>query len=174
MNQNFVNRISPEWLADRCEEDGDCLVWKLATNGSSQPTYTFKVKGKSHGRQMRRIVWEMMNGPVDWAKGRKVVSMTCENPCCLNHEHMKLSTRRAVITKTARSPDVRRRVMVAAAAYRRSIAKITMDQAQYVRECGKTLKQVSGELGISIAWASKIRRGEAWRDLRASPFSGLL
>jgi hypothetical protein len=86
---------------------------------------------------------------------------------------MRVTTKRAVIRRTSKRPDVRRRVMVATALYRRPLGKITMEQARYIRESGKTLTTLSAELGISVAWVSKVRRGEAWKELRASPFSGL-
>lgn len=164
-------RLDIRWLLIRCEEEGDCLRWKQAKSGCGQPKYCFKIEGQQYGRQVRQIAWAMAGNPP--LTGNQVMTVTCGNKDCLNHEHLKVTTRAAVIAKTARTPDVRRRVMVAASTYRRKTAKITMEQARYIRGSDKTLTQVASELGISVAWASKVRRGEVWRELVASPFAGL-
>lgn len=164
-------RLDRRWLLIRTEEEGDCLRWKQGKSECGQPKYSFKIGGKQYSRQLRQIVWAMEGKPP--LTGNQVMTVTCGNRDCLNHEHMKVTTRAAVIAKTARRPDVRRRVMVAATTYRRKTAKITIDQARYIRDSDRTLSTVAQELGISIAWASKVRRGEAWRELLASPFAGL-
>lgn len=164
--------ISPEWLALRCIEEGDCLLWTQSTNDSGQPRYTFRIGDKSMTKQLRQVVWYMAGKPQ--LREGQVLTVTCGCQACLNSDHMKPTTMRAVIAKTSRRPDVVRRVTVASAVAHRARAKITMEQADYIRNSDKTLREMSEEFGISIAWASKVRRGEGWRNLRASPFAGLM
>lgn len=170
-NNDIAKTISMKWIMQRCEEEGDCLLWKLGTNGVGHPRFTFRIGGECANRQLRRVVWALVGGRE--LQGKQVLTTTCGNPGCLNPAHLKVTTRAAVVKKMMSNPDVIRRVTVANAVRGRQSGKITMEQALLIRESTQPLSAIAQEYGISIARASKVRRNEAWRDLRASPFAGL-
>lgn len=165
--------ITMEWVKDRCVEDCDCLVWTCWSDHGDQPRHRFRSDEMDSTRHLRPIVYQYI-GQKKQAKGTVVV-MTCGNTLCLNPAHMKQITRaehlrrnnQSVAAKARKSANVTK-------AIRAQRAKLTMDQARYVRASDKTLSALAGELGVSFQLLSKVRRGEAWPELQASPFAGLM
>jgi hypothetical protein len=119
---------------------------------------------------MRRVVWERVRGPIP---AGKVVTVTCGCDRCLNQKHMTLTTKSDVLRATMKRPDVAIRKALAVTKKRRSLGKLDMDKARYIRASDKTLQVVADELGISATMACRVRRNESWRELVADPFSGL-
>jgi hypothetical protein len=156
-----------EWVLERCEQDGDCLLWARTCDRNGVPRISVKGEDKSRTitLQLRRVMWENQHGPIP--QGMKV-SVTCGNPRCL--EHLTLKTSQQVIRDLSNRPDVRARKVVAG--YQtRTRSTFSMEKARYVRTSPKTLQQVADELGISLSSAGKIRRGEMWAEV--NPFAGL-
>lgn len=164
--------ITMQWVALKCDEDGDCLLWNLSCNACGQPRYSFtRVEGKGRTSQMRRHVWKALCRPK--LAPNQVVTTTCGHPRCLAPAHLAVTTRREVIVKMSARPDVKARKLVAGAAYRRPLAKLNLAQVAYIRQSDKTLAVLAGELGVSTTWVSRVRRNEAWKEFAADPFAGL-
>jgi hypothetical protein len=150
-------QMTQEWLATRCEEEGDCLVWQLAVNQAGQPRYTFRNEdGKNNCMQMRRVVW--------LAAGKRLrksdlLTMKCGCQRCLNVEHMTLTTKREVISKMSRDPAVRAKKSRELTIRKRATAKLDMEKARYIRASDKTLMVLAAELGVSAEAVSNVRRG---------------
>lgn len=77
---------SPEEAFEaRTERQGDCIVWKGATNGSGYGNIWVT------GQKMltHRYAWERINGPIPEGL---LVNHRCWNKTCVNDEHLELVT----------------------------------------------------------------------------------
>lgn len=158
------------WIKARCREDGDCWLWTMAVNDSGNPRYSTHVDGQPTSLQPRRIAWQLGNPGKSLGSG--LVGTTCRNPRCLNPEHLVKRTKGEVISLMSMNPATRAKKIAAAVRRRGHSTKLDMEKARYIRSSTKTLAVVAGELEISIALASKIRRNELWKE-SSSPFAGL-
>lgn len=167
-----VKEMTAEWVAARCDEDGDCLLWKYAATGSNQPRYSIKgPMGKTTSVQLRRVVWERETGkPIP--KG-KVVTVNCGCSLCLNFDHMELITKAEVIRLVWQRPDSKARKSLAATKSMRCRGKLDMEKARYIRSSDKTLRELADELGVSTSLVGAVRQGLRWRETAANPFAGL-
>lgn len=81
----------------------DCWIWARATNhlGYGIMGYSLKINGrwKSFLFMAHRVVYENLVGPI--ADGLEVDHL-CENPTCINPEHMELVTHKENSRRTYR------------------------------------------------------------------------
>lgn len=156
-----------DYVAERCDEFGDCLLWKLGC-----------IKGHPSGRWqgksvlIRRVLWEQQHGPVP---AGKVLRCTCGHAACLNIEHCQPMTYRAIAKIDGAAGKMSgpvRSAKIAAKKRASKQAKITQEDAQAIRASNETLQTWADRLGINIATASKIRNGKIRRDF-SNPWMGL-
>jgi hypothetical protein len=162
-------RITEEWLAERCHDDGGCQVWDRRVDRHGAPVATTPmVDGQRNLFRVRRSVWELRKGPIP--DGLYVVNF-CGNSRCVRC--LQVATFSDVNSQTWARPDTRaRRIKAMKQGARASRGKLDMDKARYIRGTNKTLEQVAEELGISIQLASTVRRGLTWQE-ECNPFAGL-
>lgn len=162
---------SDQWLKERCTEDGDCLVWDLASTSDGCPRYTIRTpEGKKTVQVRRKVLEATLGRPL--APGM-LATVTCGNQRCLCGKHLQESSKSEVVAKAWARPDVRAKKRLSATKTSRQRGKLDMEAVQMIRNSDKTLMALSAELGVSISAISKVRRREAWVDLIASPFDGL-
>lgn len=162
-----MTMFSEEWIAARCEEDGDCLLWKLQVSDSKRPIYKpLQPDGRKPSIQVARKVWERKHGPIPPGM---LITVSCGNPRCL--EHLEMITTAERNSRQWRAQDNRARKTRAVTATGRKRAKLDMEKARYIRASDATIKEVAQELGVSFQLVSRVRRGVAWKD--ANPFGGL-
>ena len=102
-------RLPLEFILARCEEDGDCLIWKGLVCGSGSPRCTTSRDKKRVNFQVRREMWEIKYGPVP---PKHVLSVSCGNPRCLCH--LEAITKRENLRRVAQRPDVKLREVIVA------------------------------------------------------------
>lgn len=151
-----------EFIHSRCKEDGGCQIWQGSTNGSGHP--------KMHDRTCRRVVWELVKGPLP--KG-KLVTTSCDDVRCLNPEHLKLTTKSEVSkASNARHSTKLKRAAASARTNRAKLGKITMDTARMIRASDRLGIDLAKELNVSPSLISHVRRGASWVE-HSSPWAGL-
>lgn len=147
----------------RCIPDGDCLRWQ---GGLSKSAGHPKINDKSG----RRLVYELAHGPIP---DKALLTITCECMDCLNPAHLALTNKAEVSRKVNASQSMRMRKAAASAKAKRPHAKLTIEQAREVRDSIGRCADVAALYGVHLTLVSKIRRGEAWRELGPNPFQGL-
>ena len=163
--------FSTSWirLRCRCDQDTGCLLWQQGVNQSGAPVASHLAPdGRKPTFQLRRVVWQNRHGEIPPGM---LVTVSCGHPRCLMH--LELVTKSEVVRRRWAKPDGRAKLTAAATRASRARAKVDMDTAREVRASPETLEQVAARLGISIATASLIRRGERWKE-RSNPFAGLM
>ena len=144
-------------FANYIEKTETCWLWTGASIKSSKWAYgQFRIGNKVH--RSHRVSYQLYKGEIP--QGR-VVRHTCNNPCCVNPDHLELGTqqdnmddmvnanRQAVGTRNGRSklkaediPDIRRRLAGGETTY--SIGKsygVSHTPIKQVRD-GKSFKYV--------------------------------
>lgn len=151
-------------LADihaNCDEVGECLLWRGATNGAGAPYAN--ISGKS--TNLRKYVRELVHGPSQ--PGRMHI-MKCDNPGCLVVSHIALLTKKEFGRKLAKtgvySTPKRSAAIIAGRRASGKQLKLTMEKARQIRSDPRKAADVAAELGVSIGTVHQVRQGVAWRE----------
>jgi hypothetical protein len=175
MNKKDLQRIKGRC---RIDEETGCWVWAGAHSNGVTHVYVMNPKTQKHVVTTgTRAVWMAAKGPIP--DGKIIYRTVCTNTICINPDHLACGTRAewgkvaAALGSFAATPE--RRV----ANTRNSRARpgtLTPEQVQVIRTSPKTGRQIAAELGIAPQTASKVRRGEAYREQfqAASIFAGAL
>lgn len=160
------------YLRDRCHEVGECLVWRLATNGAGHPVASI---GGRRSIPVRRWAWEAWNGKK--AGDLMVVSncgtLRCVHPAC-SEALTSTGVNRAIAARGGMSTPA---VRMARTRNGRKVSPLTMDDARAIRARradGQTLAKIAEDYPVSMDTISKICNGKRWVDHQANPFGQLL
>lgn len=153
-------KVTIKTIHDRCEEVGDCWMWKQArTKPGGYPR--LQLVG-SPSQYAHVAAWILTNGPI---KQGLFVRRTCESLLCCNPAHMRLMTR-AQLNKLAAArggwKDPSRQMKIAAAA-RERFGKLTLEQAQMVRSSPLSGSELARHFGVSKHLISHIRLNKSYR-----------
>jgi hypothetical protein len=98
--------------------------------------------------------YEHHKGPIP---SGMVVRHTCDNPICVNPDHLVLGTtsdNRRDVTERKRGGE-----------YGRKLSETDVREIRRLQEAGSTLSEITERFGISTAQASKICSRKAWKWL---------
>ena len=73
-------------LAHFSRPDGDCIVWTGSVDRDGYGHTRFR---GTRRRRTHRIAWELARGPIP---AGKVVRHRCDNPPCINVDHLEIGT----------------------------------------------------------------------------------
>lgn len=90
-----------------------------------------------------------------------VIRHTCDNPSCVNPEHLVLGTSK----ENSQDMISRGRHLAGSARQREKIAKLTKDQVKYILEGKETGVELAQKFGVSKAHISAIRCRRTWKDI---------
>lgn len=151
-----------EEIKANCVDDGGCLIWQGATNGTGYPKY---------GRMaVRRRAYELAYGPLEPSD---LVTVTCGCSMCLEKTHLKKTNKAEVATISNSRPATQlKRSASLAKTNRPRLGKINMEIAQEIRNSDKSGLELAEELNVSPSLISCVRKHKSWRDY-SNPFAGL-
>jgi hypothetical protein len=157
-------------LKKRIIEEGDCWIW------TGPRTWNTRTPLVSHGGNMvpvRRLILTLKGQPIP-----AFVSTSCGCRECVNPAHFTLRTAKEhaqVMCDAANEPSPKAIRIAKVAATKRKQGKLTMEQAREIRNGDMTCDEAAAMYGVDRSLASKIRRGESWREFgAANPFAGLM
>lgn len=102
-----------------------------------------------------RVAYASWHGPV---QSTTVIRHTCDNPACINPEHLIAGTQE----ENVRDRQDRGRQ---ARGERNGRAKVTADQVRAMRESGKGPRELAREYDLSSKTVSDLLRGVNWSSL---------
>lgn len=151
-------------LRHRCREEGDCLIWTGRHSVSNVP--------RLGNASLRRLIYAEANGPF---QDRFLVTTTCGNALCINPEHLKTTTKSAVLKRAYATSDLAVRRSITSTRTARANAKLSIEAAREIRASGETIKVLAARYGVHQSLISFVRRGQAWKEsAAANPFQGLM
>lgn len=145
-----------------------CLIWLARVDPVRGPMVTVSLEpGKTQPKSVRRLLWERHIGKLDLLEVLKPT--ICENPACIELEHMEIRRHGTVQTGRKRPMDSRIRMAEA----QRKLKTLTIEDAREIRASEKTNRELAEIYGVSAANIGYIRRGVTLREYTGL-FSGLL
>lgn len=150
-------------LKARCDidktDDDSCWIW----------TGRFKdgIPQAHHDGMMvsaRQVMWKLAGKPT--ITGAEVVRVRCDDPRCLNPDHLVAVPRATLLRQNAaKEPAIRRTARLRQAAIDRGHAKLTEALAAEIRMMPGPARDAAKLTGVSESNINRVRRGEAWKDL---------
>ncbi len=139
---------------DLIDTTGDCWLW-LGHPGATG-------YGKIDGVSAHRFSYELVHGPIpklDTYHGW-CVCHHCDNPRCINPDHLFLGTPKDNSRDCVRKG--RHRVMRGES---HCNAKVTADKVRAIRVDTRCYAEIAAEVGLSISTVQKIRSRTSWRSV---------
>jgi hypothetical protein len=142
-------------LLDRCVAlQSGCIEWTRAKNNMGYGMLRIHNKGKL----AHRISYERSVGPIP--EGMNVLH-SCDNPACLNPDHLFLGTQRDNIQDCVRKGRWRG----GAPGEKHGNCKLTQEQVLKIRVDKRAAKIVADEYRIFLSTVYKIRHRISWKHI---------
>lgn len=162
-----------EDLKIRCEVNEDeCWIWQGGVNGTRKLENARVWLPDLGARNIQFAALYVAGKP---PRGGKRAYAHCGNKLCGNPDHARAGTQLEVMrfyADNGRFNNAEAKIALAKVAHSRR--RLTLEQAQKVRESTDTLKVLSERYGVSKSVLSRIRRGDTYRRpelIGASVFS---
>lgn len=162
---DFVDRVHA-----RSVEEGDCWVW-TGPKASSVPVVHVSrdVLRGSRARDamvcvsVRRLLFACIHGADPYPR---MLIAKCGHPQCVRPEHLQAQTAAAFsrrMSKHRNEPLRARKIAVA----KRASAKLDAEKVRAIRARSESGPILAKEYGVDPSLISRIRRGQAWRDVQS-------
>lgn len=151
-------------MAKTRQEDG-CRLWLGGFVRGRWPRMYAVIGGRETAVSARPVVWRLSGGR-ELERG-EVLAMRCGNDACLLHAHMEVIDKGEVSRRNWAKPGAKLRRSIANQIASRGKAKLDMEKAREMRSKraeGRTQESLAEEFGISQALASRVVRGESWKE----------
>lgn len=154
-------------IAERCIEEGDCLLWQGATSTPAKPVLQM---GRKLIPVRRYIFTELMGKKIT---GKNVVSFTCQNELCVHEDHIAQMSRSEVIRRSVERTNYNlcrsRSAKLSMAA--RSRSPHSDELVEQVRSEVGSYQQIADRLGLKKSFIGDIRSQRHRKP--TTPFTGL-
>lgn len=151
---NFMRKTTPQ--------DG-CLVWIGALNRRGYGQFRCKFLKKENHILAHRASWMLFRGPI----GGDLVLHKCDNPKCVNPDHLFLgnykdNTADMILKGRHRRNDTGYLPTGNEHHYGKIGPKIDLEKAQMIKEATGTQTEIGLKFGISAGMVSRIKAGQCW------------
>lgn len=130
---------------------GDCVVWLADTNTPGYPRLTELQAGRMRQMTVHRVLWALHKGEIP---DGMFVRQSCKNRLCVKLEHLYLQPRSGFAASV--------RTAVCRANIPGKRAKLTHEQAEYIRNSGLPVVFLAETLGVTPLAVSHVRTGHTW------------
>lgn len=132
---------------------GGCWEWIGGKNEKGYGRISVLENGSCKMKKAHRVSYIIKHGPIP-KDGPQIIMHTCDNPGCVNHNHLRLGTHADNM-----------RDMVSKKRQRTGNRKLTKNEAiehYNVLMSGKNLTVYAREIGVSRGMLRKLKSGETW------------
>jgi hypothetical protein len=158
LNNIIWAKIEKRFMDRVCISDNECWIWQGSNNGT-YPTY--HVLGANKTVYAHRLSYEMFNGEIE---SGNVVMHTCDNPLCVNPEHLTQGTQMQNMHDMNRKgrawrPGMKQPLTGAT----NPAAKINQETVNAIRqEQGVSVRQLAKKYGLGASQIHRILKGHSW------------
>lgn len=155
-----VNQLANGYLPSLCRRvesrfvrNGDCFEWQGGKAGNGYGVLCVVVNGRKRQEYAHRVSWVINRGEIP---SGMLVLHRCDNPSCINPDHLFLGTQKENMADCSRKGRVRNGA-------RFSLAIAREIRARY-REGGRTQGSLADEYGMSFQHVSSIVNNLRWTE----------
>lgn len=152
MDESFADRF---W--SKVDPSGDCWEWTAHRKSRGYGQFTVR-KGQFYGAH--NVSFALVHGPIPPGK---VICHRCDNPPCVNPDHLFLGTQvDNAVDMLAKDRGNRARGAAQAS------ARLTEDDVRAIRQAEKGrryLRDLAEKYGVSVRTIQQVRRGATWRHV---------
>ena len=138
------------------EPNSGCWLWIASVNSSGYGN--FQWKGRI--RQANRVAWEIFTGQE--APSHLCVCHLCDNPCCVNPDHLFLGTHKENIQDCVRKGRARKN---ARKGEDQAQAKFSEKQIKEIIKDTRPQKDIAESYGCSKALVCLLKNRNRWKHL---------
>lgn len=153
-----LERFEVKYVID---PDTLCWIWIATRHPKGYGLFGFQPEGKSKSTPTlaHRASWELFVGPIP--NGLKVLH-NCDNPPCVNPDHLFLGTQQDnmndMATKGRRSSACFGAQLLGSA---NRNSKLSDEQVEEIRASTESHEEIARQLGLNANYVGKIRNGKA-------------
>lgn len=136
----------------KVDKTGDCWEWTAYTTDRGYGYFRHDGGTRAH-----RYSWVLHNGPIP---DGQCVLHRCDNPGCVNPEHLFLGT--WADNNADRAAKGRNACRVGE---KHHLAKLTDDQAREIKYSDGSCRELSRQYGVSPGLVSMIKNGRRWSHI---------
>lgn len=144
-------------IEGKCRRTVDgCLIWTGYVDPRRGPMVRFGAD--SSPTSVRRLVWSIKRGPLG---ARKTVRPNCDEPACVEYEHMLLGDRMDKVRGRSLPQLTRLRI---ARTHQEAQGKLDWDRVRAIRASDESEAVLAQRYSVSKPTIGQIRRNESWRE----------
>lgn len=154
-------------ILSRTQEVGECMEWQgYVQNGTPAVCHEGKVV------MVRRLLLQFRG--IDLPKGSYAVPK-CGNPLCVNPDHIQVrnQSQHAVAMAKNINYSAPERIRKLTDSARELRGKLDIEKAREIRMSDEPGPVLAERYQVNKSMINRIKRGDAWRDIR-NPFAGLM
>lgn len=141
---------------DKTTTPDGCWEWLGANTGKQDYQYgQMTINGER--RMATHVSWELQNEQAFPAG--KIACHTCNNPSCVRPDHIYLGNQKTNMQDAVRAGHLNHEGEL------NSRAKLTREQAQFVRTSELTYRKLAGMFGVSTWTIRNIRKNISWKEM---------
>ena len=155
----MTNPEIADWIEARCDRNrsNGCIEWRLFTTKHSGHGKNTQLKAMTGTEYVHRAYWLVTRGPIPTGLE---VRHTCNNPKCVNPDHLVLGTHRQNMEDLGRSRKI--------SGANGSGAILTEEQAQEILDrtlAGESMALLAEEFGVTYTAVRFIKNRKTWKHL---------
>jgi predicted XRE-type DNA-binding protein len=146
---------------DKVTKNDSCRIWNGCCLKRPNNSISYGQLRISHRRRIysHRMAWELINGPIP--EGMEVCH-TCDNPVCVNPEHLFLGNH----LENMRDAKEKGR-MRALSGEDCKFHKLTIDQVREIKKSTLSQRKLANLYGVTQGAISHILVGKNWKGVEA-------
>ena len=147
------SRVLDDLLWSRVDKKSKFECWLWTAGKFSKGYGAFRIKGEQ--QTTHRVSYEMYHGPIP--EGMKVCH-TCDNPPCVNPEHLFLGTQKDNIQDCVKKKRIAR-------GEKQGHSKLKEAQVRAILKDERSQREIAKTYNVAQPTISDIKRGKRWKHV---------